>query len=150
MHNATKEDYLNILEIEKTKGNFKNIKAILEDKVKQYNDVYDNLKTKYHTYYKLQITDVLLKMPTHNELKNDLATNLETRKGIKLNNITELELHNLLKEYMTSYKMYLRKDKKYSKRSTYRSRQREIERQSIEINQSIDQMDPAVQGVWND
>ena len=59
-------------------------------------------------------------------------------------------LHNLLKEYMTSYKMYLRKDKKYSKRSTYRSRQREIERQSIEINQSIDQMDPAVQGVWND
>jgi hypothetical protein len=206
MHNAKKEDYLYILQIEKTKDKFKRLKNILEDKVKQYNYLYDKLETKYHKYYELQTTDVLTKMPTHNELKHDL----QTRSGIKLNNITQLELDNLLKEYMTIYKINLKKQKK--KYTSKRSNQREIERRSrnnrnsrdtrntrntrnrsrrvapslssnnssnnsslgssrfsinnqiqrspienneierppIEINQSIGEMDPAVQSAWND
>jgi hypothetical protein len=212
MHNAKKEDYLNILQIEKTKEKFKRLKDKLDGKVKQYNYLYNKLETKYHEYYKLQTTDVLIKMPTHNELKNDL----ETRSGIILNNMSVFGLENLLKEYMTFYKINLKKQKKYtSRKSTNRSRQREIERSSrnnrntrntrntrdtrnrsrrvapslsslssnnssnnsglgsprisinnqiqrspienneierppIEINQSIGEMDPAVQRAWND
>ena len=127
MHNAKKEDYLNILQIEKTKKKFKRLKDKLEDKVKQYNYLYNKLETKYHKYYKLQTTNVLIKMPTHNELKNDL----ETRSGITLNNMSAFGLENLLREYMTFYKINLKKQKKYtSKRSKNISRQREIERRS--------------------
>ena len=127
MHNAKKEDYLNILQIEKTKEKFRRLKDKLEGKVKQYNYLYNKLETKYHKYYKLQTTDVLIKMPTHNELKNDL----ETSSGIKLNNMSVFGLENLLKEYITFYKINLKKQKKYtSKRSTNRSRQREIERRT--------------------
>lgn len=129
MHNAKKEDYLNILQIKKTKEKFKRLKDKLEGKVKQYNYLYDKLETKYHKYYKLQTTDVLTKMPTHNELKNDL----ETRSGITLNNMSVFGLENLLKEYMTFYKINLKKQKKYTtKRSTSRLHQREVERRERE------------------